>query len=272
MTDGPTRCAEALARRVKRTEVIGDCVLYLGDALEILPLLGKVDAVVTDIPYGISVKGAKNVSPNGTRNYDFFPGDDDWKAQAILAKESTLLAIASLPKTFVMWCGHRQIGNITEVLESAGYATRMIFWRKKCPAPCAPGSGFATAVECAVYGYLPSRTWHGSQYEFNIFEADNYRYGQPGKVEHPTQKPLSLMQWNIQLLTNPGDVVLDCFAGSFTTGVACAKMGRRFIGIEREEKYFDIGVKRITDAYRQGDFLRDMPPVPKPQQQALPLL
>jgi DNA modification methylase len=68
--------------------------------------------------------------------------------------------------------------------------------------------------------------------------------------EHPTQKPVALIEWTAGFI--PGQIVLDPFMGSGTTGVACANLGRSFIGIEREPKYFDIACRRIEDAQRQG--------------------
>jgi DNA modification methylase len=236
--------------------IIGRATLYLGDCRDILPTLPNVEAVIGDPPYSVSVAGAKVVSRpgKGVRNLDFFAGDTDWRAMTAAVVEAYTYAIESKPKTVVAWCGHRQIGPLSEMLEDAGYSTRLLFWRKRCPPPSAPGAGFAQAVEQAVYGYLPGRAWHGGQYDHNVFDCDSYRFGQPGKVDHPTQKPLELMQWNVRWLTNSGDTVLDPFMGSGTTGVACQRSGRAFIGIEREPKYFDIACKRIEDAQRQGDF------------------
>jgi site-specific DNA-methyltransferase (adenine-specific) len=76
---------------------------------------------------------------------------------------------------------------------------------------------------------------------------------QDGK-EHPTQKALAVMKWCVEQLPKGCDTILDPFMGSGTTGVATVQMGRSFIGIEREPKYFDIACKRIEDAQRQGDF------------------
>jgi len=86
-----------------------------------------------------------------------------------------------------------------------------------------------------------------------------------GKV-HPTQKPIALMEWCLGFLPK-ARTILDPFMGSGTTGVACAKLGRKFIGIELEPKYFDIACKRIDDAYRQPRLFKDEPP--KPKQEAL---
>ena len=71
-----------------------------------------------------------------------------------------------------------------------------------------------------------------------------------GGKEHPTQKPVALMEWCINYLDNP-NIICDPFMGSGSTGVACANMGKTFIGIEKEQKYFDIACKRIENAYRQ---------------------
>lgn len=234
---------------------IGRATLYLGDCRDILPTLPKVDAVIGDPPYSVSIAGASVVSRpgKGIRNLDFFAGDSDWQAMTAIVVEAYRLAITSNPKTVIAWCGHRQIGPLVEMLEGAGYSTRLLFWRKRCPPPAPPGAGFSQAVEQAVYAYLPGRAWNGGQYDFNVFDADSYRFGQPGKVDHPTQKPLDLMKWNVRWLTNEGDVILDPFMGSGSTGVAALESGRDFIGIEREPKYFDIACRRIEQAQRQGD-------------------
>ena len=73
-----------------------------------------------------------------------------------------------------------------------------------------------------------------------------------GRIEHPTQKPVSLMRELVSLFSSPGQAVLDMCMGSGTTGVASVQMGRRFIGTEREPKYFDIACERIYNAYRQN--------------------
>jgi DNA modification methylase len=241
-----------------RVEQIGRATLYLGDCRDILPRLPKVDAVVTDPPYAVSVKGSRQgKGKTGTRSLDFFAGDDDWAGMTALVAEALSLSVASDPKTFVAWCGHRQIGAIVSMLEQRGYNSRLLFWRKKCPPPSTPDAAFTSAVEQAIYGYKAGRVWRGGQTQPNIFECDSYRFGQPGKVDHPTQKPLSLMKWNVELLTEPGQTILDPFMGSGSTGCAAVALARDFIGIEREPKYFEIACKRIEDAQRQFDFFVD---------------
>jgi len=240
---------------VSRVETIGNATLYLGDCRDVLPTLGKVDAVIGDPPYSVSVAGARVVGQqgNGVRSLDFFAGDDDWRAMTATVVDAYGKATESKPKTAIAWCGHRQIGPLIELFEGKGYSTRLLFWSKRCPPPSAPGAGFAQSVEQAVYAYLPGRAWNGGQYDFNRFDADSYRHGQPGKVDHPTQKPLELMKWNVDKLTHSGETILDPFMGSGTTGVAAVTMGRKFIGIERDPGYFEIACKRIEQAQRQSD-------------------
>src|SRR5690606_30340395 len=88
-----------------------------------------------------------------------------------------------------------------------------------------------------------------------------------GKL-HPTQKPVQVMQWCLGFLPE-ARVVLDPFMGSGTTGVACARTGRKFIGIEIDEGYFDIACRRIEEAYKQPDMFVDQPSEPKAHQPAL---
>jgi DNA modification methylase len=77
-----------------------------------------------------------------------------------------------------------------------------------------------------------------------------------GKRWHPTQKPIGLMRWCIEQLPRPGTIILDPFMGSGTTGAAAVRLGRKFIGIEIEPKYFDIAKKRIVDAYSELERVR----------------
>jgi site-specific DNA-methyltransferase (adenine-specific)/modification methylase len=80
--------------------------------------------------------------------------------------------------------------------------------------------------------------------------------------DHPTQKPIAVMEWCLSFLPDC-QTILDPFMGSGTTGVACAKLGRKFIGIEIEPRYFDIACKRIEDAYKQPDLFIEPPKKPE---------
>lgn len=248
--------------------IIGDATLYLGDCREILPTLGKVDAVVTDPPYSVSLAGSSGsftrLGNKGTRSLSFFEGDTDWPAMTALVVEAVGLAIKNKPLSFYCWCGHRQFGPITDALDAAGYSTRFLVWRKKCPAPAPPRSGWQSGAELCIYGYLPGRHFADGMHN-NVLDSDSFRFGQPGKVDHPTQKPMATIAPLLDVSTLRGNTILDPFMGSGTTGVACAKLGRKFIGIEIDERYFQIACARIQKAYDQPD-LFVAPPKQKPEQ------
>jgi len=243
--------------------VIGDATLYLGDCRDVLPTLGKVDAVVTDPPYSVSVAGSAYKS-NGTRNLDFFAGDTDWSKMTddVLSRAEECLKTLSPKASMYWWCGHRQFGRLVDLFELSGYSTRFLVWQKECPAPAPPNSGYQSGAELCVYAYPKGRTFNGNQVN-NVLLNDSYRFGQPGKVDHPTQKPFGVITPLVYASTNKSDTVLDPFMGSGTTGVACAKLGRKFIGIEIEPKYFDIACRRIEKAYAQPDLFIERPSQPK---------
>ena len=254
-----------------RKEVIGDAVLYLGDCMDVLPTLGKVDAVITDPPYSISLAGASasftRLGNKGTRALAFFEGDTDWTAMTALVLERISAALVLGPLSVYCWCGHRQFGPITDLLEDAGYSTRFLVWRKKCPAPAPPRSGWQSGAELCVYGYKPGRHFADGMFN-NVIDSDSFRFGQPGKVDHPTQKPLQTIDPLVTVSTLPGSLILDPFMGSGTTGVAAVNLGRSFIGIEREPAYFDIACRRIEQAYAQRPLFA-AEPAPIQKQEAL---
>ena len=211
---------------------IGDATLYHGDCLEILPTLPKVDAVITDPPYGIACA----VSSGN----DTIRGDHSVEARdaALAACEWSAAVVFGSPK-----------------IERPRDIVCVLVWSKG-PMVGMGDLGFPwklTHEEIYILG--DKRVWRGKREESvlldpaiypNLPEANKAR-GEP--LEHPTQKPISLMRRLIGKLD--ATVVLDPFMGSGTTGVACAQLGRKFIGIEIERKYFDIACERIDNAYRQ---------------------
>ena len=205
---------------------IGNATLWLGDCLEILPTLGKVDAVVTDPPYGIgswSSTGGHSLSPAeaaDANRWDKIP-------------EAALRQIAALRCPQVVWGGNYLAGVL-------GATRAPLIWDK-----LNRGVHFADA-ELAWSNF----TW-GTARIFVMAPREGGR-------QHPTQKPVPVIEWAIQQTKTEG-VVLDPFMGSGTTGVACVRLGRPFIGIEIEPKYFNIACKRIEQAYAQPDMFIEPP-------------
>lgn len=225
-----------------RVERIGDATLYLGDCRDVLPTLGKVDAVVTDPPYGIDYDPAQYQNV-GALFTDRIAGDN------APFDPAHLLTIAS---DVILWGAN----NFAEYLPRGGW----LCWDKRTceSADRMLGSPFELAWINNPARYKMARIQHGG-----VVNAD----GVGIRRQHPTQKPIALMTWCLSLVPNAG-VILDPYAGSGTTGVACAHEGRRFIGIEREPAYFDIACKRIADAYAQPRLFAPIPPA-KPVQPTL---
>jgi len=209
-----------------RIERIGNATLYLADCREVLPTLPKVDAVITDPPYGIGVcgnEGGVTSLKSGAKDY----GKQEWDSEPIGAVEIALILPAA--KTHVIWGGNYFAAHLPN---SQGW----LVWDKL------NGDGFSLAdVELA---------WTSRDKAARIFRMSRTAVFSEDK-QHPTQKPIGLMEWCIKQAGDPA-TILDPFMGSGTTGVACMNLGRTFIGIEREPKYFDIACRRIEDAQRQA--------------------
>jgi DNA modification methylase len=219
-----------------RIEVIGDCTLYLGDCMDVMPTLGKVDAVVTDPPYGIGMSGG-NVGYKGFNSFERKKWDDSTPDVAIDYIDTHY-------NKYIIWGG-----NYFKLPPSRCY----LVWDK--------GNGFKGRT------YAESElAWTSLNANARTFSYDPLAKGDYRGKQHPTQKPISLMRW---CLTHIPDsrLILDPFMGSGSTGVACVKEGRSFIGIELDEDYFDIACRRIEEAYKQPDMF--IAPEIKPIQEDL---
>lgn len=200
---------------------IGDAVLYHGDCLEILPTLPKVDAVITDPPYGIGADSHAGPANQGWTQWETSGWD---KARPGRAAFDMILRAG---KAQIVWGGNYFTDYLPPTMQ-------WLVWDK--------GQREFSLADCEF-------AWSSQRKAARIF---NYARGsalRDGK-EHPTQKPVELMKWCVDRLDNP-QTILDPFMGSGTTGVACANLGRKFIGIEIERKYWEIACERIDNAYRQ---------------------
>jgi len=219
--------------------VIGDAVCLLADCRDVLPTLGKFDLLLTDPPYGIgAATGIGKVTKEGS---DFRDAQAQWDAETPAPELFDAMLLAT--KLQVIWGG-----NYFGLPPSPCF----FVWDKIQPEQ------FTLAMAELAWTNLrkPAKIWRWKSQSIN---GGNAKF-------HPTQKPLALMAWCLTH-TPTAKTVLDPFMGSGTTGVACVQLGRSFTGIERERKYFDIAVERISRAYAQGKLFA--PEIVKPEQGAL---
>jgi site-specific DNA-methyltransferase (adenine-specific)/modification methylase len=226
---------------VSRVETIGRATLYLGDCRDILPTLGKVDAVVTDPPYGVSGGSGTLGKASLKTKYEACGWSDDAAYIADTCVPAVALAL-NLAKR----------GAITPGAPNA--------WLYPAPndlgafyQPAATGMskwGRCTVQPVLFYGKDPRAGLTIQPIHYVLTERAE-------DCGHPCPKPLGAMRWLVSRASLDGEAILDPFMGSGTTGVAAVQMGRDFIGIEREPKYFEIACRRIDKAQRQGDLFID---------------
>jgi site-specific DNA-methyltransferase (adenine-specific) len=230
---------------------IGDATLYLGDCMEILPTLPKVDAVITDPPYGISdaplPPGRSGAALNTWHMKSWWDKglNPDWSAVAECAP-------------VVIWFGQWRKRDEVSAFMPMPLRTEIV-WAKDChtgpPSPVAPRD-----ERIWVFGRngIKAATFETSVWDCPVIPTWE-------RKSHKNEKPIGIM---VRLVKWIGaGFVLDPFMGSGTTGVACAQLGRKFIGIEIEQENFDIACRRIEDAYRQQPLIPHE--APKAEQQEL---
>jgi len=241
----------------RRKEQIGDCTLYLGDCLEILPILEDGETIITDPPYssGGFQEAGKASGSIGDRGGSIIAFDNLSSRGYGRLMRRMLIACPSVDDCY-LFTDWRMWINTFDAIEDGGFRVRaMLVWDKK-----SPGLGAAWRSQHELIGYgKKTNVAPGSPSSGTIISVSR-----TGNVNHPTEKPVALVA---ELLSvSAGTVVLDPFMGSGTTGVACVQLGRKFIGIEIDEGYFNIACERIAAAERQPDMF-----IARPEQEALDL-
>lgn len=239
----------------KRREVIGDCVLYLGDCLEVMPTIGKVDAVITDPPYCSGARNSADIAGRGGmsrgQRWASKPITNDrmtvtgftWLIRHVARQSYALLPDGGSFLSFIDW---RQYPTLYGIVESVNFRVQTVaVWDKE---HMALGNGFRNQHEFLLHAAkgVPTIAHKGTP---NILRHTRISASEL----HPTEKPVGLLELIIPVPTERGAIILDPFMGSGTTLVACAKTGRRFIGIELDPDYFEIACKRVREAYAQPD-------------------
>lgn len=224
---------------------IGDATLHCGDCLDVLPLLPRVDAVITDPPYGMNWNTDSTRFGGGSRARG--DGRQDWGA----------ISGDAIPFDPRLWLQFDRV-----IMFGANhYAARLpvgttLVWLKKADHL------FGTFLSDAEIAWM--KGGHGVYCYRKQFPPPSRMAEAGGSVAHPTQKPVGLMAWCMDRAgVASGAVVLDPYMGSGSTGVAAVETGRKFIGIEREPRYFDIACERISRAQAQGALFAPAAPLPE---------
>ena len=212
----------------------GDCIDKMKEIKS-----GSVDLVLTDPPYNIAREN--NFNTMGRAGLDFGEWD---KGADLFSYIDECFRVLNNNGSFVVFNDWKNLGDIARHAESLGFVTKdMIRLEKSNPMPRNRDRRYITDYECAIWFTMPKAKW--------VFNRQDDKYQRPKFVKsidkgfHPTQKSLSLMEDLLLIHSNEDCVVLDPFMGSGTTGLACKNLNRSFVGIEMDDKYFEIAKERI---------------------------
>lgn len=213
--------------------IIGNATLYCGDSLEILPTLKEEKIIITDPPFGIGFK---------YESHDDNPEEYPLLMKQVIKETERLRG----QRPAIFW-------------QAMKHADRWHEWFPKGFRIFAACKGFVQFRPTAVqFSWDPVIFWGNVKTEASVYRKDFHvqslaPFGAGREmVNHPCPRPLEQVAYIVDVFSCAGDEILDPFMGSGTTGVACLNQGRRFVGIEKDRKYFDLACKRIEDSSKQG--------------------
>lgn len=223
--------------------------LYLGNCLEVLPTVGSIDHIIGDPPYEDELhQGAsaqRIIRSDGRAMYG------DLGFSGINADRSAIASavVEASSGWAILFCLAEGVRAWRDVLQPAGAKwDTTLFWVKPDASPRFNGQGAARGAECAVTAWCGTghRRWNGGG-KRGVF---THCVNQDRQGEHPTEKPVPLMVELVELYSDAGQTICDPFMGSGSTGVACVRTGRRFVGIEMNPRWFDLSCRRIEAALK----------------------
>ena len=222
----------------------------------------SIDLVLTDPPYNIGEfakeRGAQihTMRPNTFYNKGWDNQDtDDWR-QLMDGFSELMSEKVKIGGGVIIFASLLKIGDIKNIVEKHGFYYKTTgIWHKSNPMPRNMNLSFVLSTEAWLYFVNQKRTGTFNNngkavhdyVETSVTPLNERKFG-----KHPTAKPVKLMNHFVRLLSNEGETVLDPFMGSGTTGVSCCELGRNFIGIEKDDKYFEIAKNRIEEVKRNG--------------------
>jgi DNA modification methylase len=219
--------------------------LLHGDCVELLKTIpdNSVDLVLTDPPYLLNVLCGGKINDFGKR--ELIKNNHIAFINNSFDMESVFSEIKRVSKTIniIMFCSNKQISSIMKYWEDLGHSATLLVWDKPNPIPLSNGK-YISNLEFIVYVRGKGAIFNNTNYNNQL---KTFRYSSPNakKRLHPTEKPVEMIERLINTHSNKGDVVLDMFMGSGTTGMACLNTERDFIGIEIDENFFNICERRL---------------------------
>lgn len=228
--------------------------ILCADCMDILKQLPDkcVDLVLTDPPYlltphGGGKTGLADRSSKIRDEIDFMANDFDFENVA-----DNLLRICKVPN-IVMFCSSLQLGRTIVYFEEKGLRADVLVWSKPNPAPLG-NNNYISDIEYIVFVHTKG-TFFNNEAPLK-FKRKTKSYpiitNQMEIKQHPAQKPLGLIKELLQVHSKENDLVIDCFSGSGTTAIACHRLNRRFIGIEKDKSIQEASVKRLEEEQKQG--------------------
>ena len=212
---------------------------------------GTVDLILTDPPYHISRKtGFKSIGKKSVERFAVSMDFGKWDHQEIDLNSFASLSFKALRQGGTVICFYDlwKITKLEEAYKKAGLKMiRLIVWEKTNPVPLNSKSNYlSNSREVAVLGVKKGKPTFNSVYDNGVYSLPIHRE----KRQHPTQKPLKLMEALIKKHSHEGDLVVDCFMGSGTTGKAALKLKRKFLGVDINPQYVQTAKKNLEKQER----------------------
>lgn len=228
-----------------------DSKLFLGDSYELIKNLPdqSVDLILTDPPYNLSKYSTGNIKLSWRK--DINNDLAEWDKKDISPKElvEEFKRVLKPTGNIFIFTSYNLLGKWHEAFDSEFDTFQFMVWHKTNPAPKIHRAGFLNSCELIVCMWNKGHTWNfTNQREMHNFIETPICMGSERvkNPHHPTQKPVKVLKHIIKLASNEGDVVFDPFMGVGSTGAACKELGRNFIGMEIDEKYFEAARERAN--------------------------
>lgn len=247
-----------------RKETFANCELYCGDCLEIMPTLppASVDLVLTDPPYNLAWKAEIKLAGRSNifhRAAQILKWDEVSIPELCAGTYPQFNRLLKESGSVLSFCRTEFITELVNAGKKEDLDVKTtIVWHKTNPVTQIRKKNYLSSIEAVVWQArkrekIPFTFNFGRQTDMHNFIEGPICMGAE-RTEHPTQKPIYVLEKLLVVHSNCGDLVIDPFMGSGTTGVACVRNGRKFIGIELNEKYFDIACRRIEAETKQMKF------------------